>query len=330
MTNYNKTVCLQFKLLYRIIKCMSVALSRGFNPNVSAIVPLLNEEKTIANVVQQLLASPLIEEVICVIDDGSVDNSRTILQSFGNKITLLDIGKNKGKGHAMCKGIEEATGTVTLFVDADILNLSHTAISKLITTLTNNPSLKAVLGYPPTRHSFAKLFLPLTGERAYYRKDLLPHLRKMETAGYGVEVYLNTVFLRKHTKIISLPKLQLLEKREKQSITEAVKYELRAAVQLSIAIAKREGFLPQDYDILKEFLRVKTFTELRELFERTQNEDMQKILLYVIKSPAFFEAIATTNSRKLLKIAKKIKVQKLVPSYSFEDYKNRVKQLFID
>ena len=41
-------------------------------PSVSAIVPVFNEEMTVARIVVALHASPLIGEIICV-DDGSTD-----------------------------------------------------------------------------------------------------------------------------------------------------------------------------------------------------------------------------------------------------------------
>ena len=67
---------------------------------VSAIVPVFNEEKTVKVVVETLLASKLISEVICV-NDGSTDKGLEILKSFGRKIKLIDLKRNHGKGFAL-------------------------------------------------------------------------------------------------------------------------------------------------------------------------------------------------------------------------------------
>jgi len=48
---------------------------------ISAIVPVYNEDKTVAKVVETLLNNPLINEVICV-NDGSTDKSLTILKKI--------------------------------------------------------------------------------------------------------------------------------------------------------------------------------------------------------------------------------------------------------
>ena len=73
-------------------------------PSVSAIVPLFNEQTTVARVVETLAASRLIEEVICV-DDGSTDESRAVLEAFGEQIVLVACGSN---GRALAEGLGRA------------------------------------------------------------------------------------------------------------------------------------------------------------------------------------------------------------------------------
>ena len=202
------------------------------NKTVSAIISVLNEEKTVKNIVSQLLSFPLIHEVICVIDNGSTDNSLSLLKTFDEKIHLLQIGQQNGKGNAMVEGIKKATGDIIAFFDADITNLTEYEIEKMLKPLQNN-SVRVVLGYPKARHYFAKLFLPLTGERVYYKKDLIPHLENMKNLGYGVEVYLNKQFLKNETAIVHLDNLLLLEKREKHGFIHSLRDEMRATMQLS-------------------------------------------------------------------------------------------------
>ncbi|MBS1717453.1 MAG: glycosyltransferase family 2 protein [Armatimonadetes bacterium] len=88
-------------------------------PEVSVIMPALNEENTIREVVSRVLAVPLSVQVI-VIDDGSTDRTPEILAEFGDKIIFLQNAKPGGKGAAIRKGLPYATGKVTIIQDADL------------------------------------------------------------------------------------------------------------------------------------------------------------------------------------------------------------------
>lgn len=99
-------------------------------PDVSVLVPALNEEATIAEVVQRLLALPLQLEVI-VINDGSRDRTGEILSEFGEKIRLITNATPGGKGSAIRSGLSAATGKVVVIQDAD-LEYSPSEIPSLV------------------------------------------------------------------------------------------------------------------------------------------------------------------------------------------------------
>lgn len=86
---------------------------------VTAIVPALNEEDTIGEVVTRLLALPLAIEVV-VVDDGSTDKTPAILASFGEKIKVLRNEQRGGKGNAIRQALAIATGEVVIIQDADL------------------------------------------------------------------------------------------------------------------------------------------------------------------------------------------------------------------
>lgn len=88
-------------------------------PDVTVLVPALNEENTIAEVVNRVLALPLRVEVI-VIDDGSSDRTSEILHTFGERIKVLRNEHPTGKGAAIRKAIPYATGVATIIQDADL------------------------------------------------------------------------------------------------------------------------------------------------------------------------------------------------------------------
>ena len=88
-------------------------------PDVTAIVPALDEEGTIARVVDRLLALPLAVQVV-VVDDGSTDRTPDILAAYGDRITVLRNPSRSGKGNAIRKALPHALGRVTVIQDADL------------------------------------------------------------------------------------------------------------------------------------------------------------------------------------------------------------------
>jgi len=88
---------------------------------LSIIVPAFNEEKTLPQVMEKLLALPLSKEII-VIDDASTDRSATILQNLSEKGQILFFrhDTNKGKGAAIRTGLVAAQGEYTVIQDADL------------------------------------------------------------------------------------------------------------------------------------------------------------------------------------------------------------------
>ena len=69
-------------------------------PLVSVIIPALNEEKTIAEVVRSLISQPLVREVI-VVDNGSTDRTAAEAASVGARVVSET---RRGYGQACASG----------------------------------------------------------------------------------------------------------------------------------------------------------------------------------------------------------------------------------
>lgn len=94
-------------------------LPRGFK--VSIVIPVYNEERTIATVLARVAALPVPKEII-VIDDCSTDGTRQILEPLEAARDIHVIFKpiNEGKGAALRTGFRRATGNVVVVQDADL------------------------------------------------------------------------------------------------------------------------------------------------------------------------------------------------------------------
>ncbi len=99
-------------------------------PDVSIIVPALNEEDTIQEVVERCLALPISVQLV-VVNDGSTDGTGDILARFSDRITLITNPARSGKGAAIRKAIPHLNGVVSIIQDAD-LEYSPEQIPQLI------------------------------------------------------------------------------------------------------------------------------------------------------------------------------------------------------
>ncbi len=89
-------------------------------PCLSVVIPCYNEETTILEVLDQVLASPYTREVL-VVDDGSTDGTRKLLAATDHpSVRVLLQDRNQGKGAALRRGFAETTSEFVVVQDADL------------------------------------------------------------------------------------------------------------------------------------------------------------------------------------------------------------------
>ena len=87
-------------------------------PEVSIILPTYNAEKTIISTIESVFHQTYTDYELIVIDDGSTDKTRMVLQPYSDRIKYI-YKKNGGPSSARNLGINESVGKYIAFIDSD-------------------------------------------------------------------------------------------------------------------------------------------------------------------------------------------------------------------
>ncbi|MCS3904319.1 glycosyltransferase involved in cell wall biosynthesis [Methylohalomonas lacus] len=92
-----------------------------FQEKISVIIPAYNRGRYIRQTVESVLNQTYTNMELIVIDDGSTDDSRDILEGYGDRITLLehDGRQNRGQSASINLGLDRASGEYLAILDSD-------------------------------------------------------------------------------------------------------------------------------------------------------------------------------------------------------------------
>lgn len=113
-------------------------------PKISVIIPVFNGERFIAEAIQSVLDQDYDPLEILVIDDGSTDGTKKVVELFNGKITLISQA-NQGVAAARNAGLQRATGELITFLDSDDIWV-NTKLKLQTRILNENPDVDVVFG----------------------------------------------------------------------------------------------------------------------------------------------------------------------------------------
>ncbi|MBV6478341.1 MAG: Dodecaprenyl-phosphate galacturonate synthase [Ignavibacteria bacterium] len=125
------------------------------NQTVSVVIPLLNEDESLNELslsLEKVLESLNCNYEVIFIDDGSTDNSYSVLRSINrrnNKFHCIRLRRNYGKSAALSKGFKAARGSFIITMDADLQD-DPVEIPELIKVLNSGYDL--VSGWKKIRY----------------------------------------------------------------------------------------------------------------------------------------------------------------------------------
>lgn len=206
---------------------------------ISAIICAYNEEKTVKEVVSTA-CDYFFDEVI-VVNDGSTDGTDKVLSKLDDLHSLkyIRLHENKGKGYAMATGIENSTGEIIVFIDADLSNLKDEHFDKLITPVFNN-EVDMVFGQPTDTliNYHINPFKTFTGQRAVLRNDILPIVEEMKKSKFGVETLINLYYhsQEKRVRYVKLEGLKHPTKFNKTNQSRAIRGFMLEGLQIALIV----------------------------------------------------------------------------------------------
>ncbi|HEX3095612.1 MAG TPA: glycosyltransferase family 2 protein [Patescibacteria group bacterium] len=191
---------------------------------ISCIVPVYNEGPRVKNVLDVILSSGLVDEVI-VVNDGSSDNSAEILQTISG-INLINVHPNQGKTHAVKVGIQAARNDLIMMIDSDLLGLDALALKALILPVADNLADMTISLRQNSLRTYIRFGLDFVSGERVFSKKLFPDLNVLDKLpGFALESYINQLLIKAkyRIKIVYWPNVQTPRKSKKAGFYKGLK-----------------------------------------------------------------------------------------------------------
>jgi len=132
-----------------------MAAKRSKGQTVSVVLPALNEEETVGDIVAVIRHDlmqqvPLVDEIV-VVDSGSTDRTSEVAAAAGARVVHRDdilprLPAVPGKGEVLWRSLLVTSGDIVCFIDADLKEFSSDFVSGIVGPLLTDPEVDLVKG----------------------------------------------------------------------------------------------------------------------------------------------------------------------------------------
>ncbi|MET9098575.1 glucosyl-3-phosphoglycerate synthase [Streptomyces antibioticus] len=132
-----------------------MAAKRATGQSVSVVLPALNEEETVGDIVaiirhDLMQQVPLVDEIV-VVDSGSTDRTAQVAAAAGARVVHRDsilpsVPAVPGKGEVLWRSLLVTSGDIVCFIDADLREFSSDFVSGIVGPLLTDPGVDLVKG----------------------------------------------------------------------------------------------------------------------------------------------------------------------------------------
>ena len=187
----------------------------------SILIPIHNEVNHIPPLLDTLSDYIIDGHQIIIVDDGSNDGGTTILNNF-EKIDLVCIQNNKGKGYAIREGLKKAINEKVIIYDGD-MELKSSEISNLM-ILDKRKNINFVMGYR--------------------FKSLSPFKSNFDWGNFMFTSFFNILFNSSHKDILCCAKSFYLDSLKEYEI-QSVGFDIDVELASIFSIISKKGSISQ-------------------------------------------------------------------------------------